>query len=98
MRDCENCIYARPFGGENDNRCTAWSCEYIPRKEAIELYKSVTRCKDCKYAEKETEDAYWCNEWGGSAVADGFCSWGENKPESLLEAMVQFRAEEGADK
>ena len=41
MRDCENCIYARPFGGENDNRCTAWDCDYIPRKDAIELWKKT---------------------------------------------------------
>ena len=96
MRDCNNCIRCTP-----DRGCTAWDCDFISRKDAIELYKSVTRCKDCKYAEKETEDAYWCNEWGGSVVADGFCSWGEkrreDKPGSLLEAMAKFRAEEGAD-
>ena len=40
MRDCETCIYARPYGGENDNRCSAWSCEYINRKEAIEIWKA----------------------------------------------------------
>ncbi len=40
MRDCESCVYARPYGGENDNRCSAWSCEYINRKEAIEIYKA----------------------------------------------------------
>lgn len=39
-RDCENCAHARPFGGENDNRCDAWECEYIDRKEAIEAYKA----------------------------------------------------------
>lgn len=40
MRDCESCVYARPYGGENDNRCSAWSCEYINRKEAIEIWKA----------------------------------------------------------
>ena len=39
MRDCESCIHAKPFGGENDNRCGAWSCEYINRDEAIAIYK-----------------------------------------------------------
>ena len=40
MRDCEKCVYARPYGGENDNRCTAWDCEYISRKDAIAIYKA----------------------------------------------------------
>ena len=40
MRDCESCVYARPYGGENDNRCSAWSCEYINRDEAIEAWKA----------------------------------------------------------
>ena len=40
MRDCETCIHAKPFGGSNDNRCDAWSCEYINRKEAIEIWKA----------------------------------------------------------
>lgn len=39
-RNCENCAHARPFGGENDNRCDAWECEFIDRKEAIEAYKA----------------------------------------------------------
>ena len=39
MRDCETCIHAKPFGGANDNRCGAWECEYINRKEAIAIYK-----------------------------------------------------------
>lgn len=39
MRDCENCVYAKPFGGANDNRCGAWECEYINRAEAIEIYR-----------------------------------------------------------
>lgn len=37
---CETCIHAKPFGGENDNRCGAWGCEYINRKEAIEVWKA----------------------------------------------------------
>ena len=39
-RDCETCVHAHPFGGENDNRCDAWECDYINRKEAIEAYKA----------------------------------------------------------
>lgn len=39
-RDCENCAHAHPFGGENDNRCDAWECEFINRQEAIEAYKA----------------------------------------------------------
>ena len=37
---CESCIHAKPYGGANDNRCGAWSCEYINRKEAIEIWKA----------------------------------------------------------
>lgn len=56
MRDCENCVYAKPFGGPNDNRCCAWSCEYINRAEAIEIYK---RFKWRPISEKpETEGEY----------------------------------------
>lgn len=36
---CESCIHAKPFGGSDDNRCGAWECEYINRKEAIKIYK-----------------------------------------------------------
>ena len=63
-RDCEWCVFARPYGGENDNRCSAWDCEFIDRKEAVEAYRriqalesaphidavAIVRCKDCKWA------------------------------------------------
>lgn len=39
-RDCEACVHARPFGGENDNRCSVWECDYINRDEAIEAYRT----------------------------------------------------------
>ncbi len=48
MRDCESCIYARPYGGENDNRCSAWSCEYINRDEAIECYEIIKAMRETK--------------------------------------------------
>ena len=38
MRDCERCINAKPYGGPEDNRCSAWSCEFIDRAEAIKIY------------------------------------------------------------
>lgn len=40
MRDCKTCVYSR-FRDENDNGCTAWECEYINRREAIEAYKKL---------------------------------------------------------
>lgn len=43
MRDCESCVYARPYGGLNDNRCSAWSCEYINRQEAIEVWEAYKK-------------------------------------------------------
>ena len=48
MRDCENCVYAKPFGGENDNRCSAWSCEFIDRYEAIEAYELVKAMREAE--------------------------------------------------
>lgn len=39
-RDCETCAHAQPYGGENDNRCDAWECEFIDRQEAIEAFKA----------------------------------------------------------
>ena len=46
MRDCETCIHARPYGGENDNRCSAWSCEYINRNDAIEAYETLKAMRE----------------------------------------------------
>ena len=45
-RDCESCVHAKPFGGDNDNRCSAWSCEYINRDEAIEAYEIVKAMRE----------------------------------------------------
>ena len=65
-RDCENCVHAKPFGGENDNRCDAWECEFIDRKEAIEAYKAMRDdtewewCHDCKEYDQE---AHCCHRW-----------------------------------
>ena len=50
MRDCENCVYARPYGGENDNRCSAWSCEFIDRHEAIEAYETLKAMREMEKA------------------------------------------------
>lgn len=65
-RNCENCVHAHPFGGENDNRCDAWECEFIDRKEAIEAYKARRDdtewewCHDCKEYDQE---AHCCHRW-----------------------------------
>ena len=48
MRECESCVHARPYGGENDNRCSAWSCEYINRAEAIECYELVKAMREAE--------------------------------------------------
>lgn len=34
-RDCNNCIRCTP-----DRGCTSWDCDYINRKEAIEVWKA----------------------------------------------------------
>lgn len=48
MRDCENCVHARPYGGENDNRCSAWSCEFIDRNEAIEAWETLKAMREAE--------------------------------------------------
>lgn len=48
MRDCETCIHARPYGGENDNRCSAWECEYINRAEAIEAWETLKAIREAE--------------------------------------------------
>ena len=59
MRDCETCVYAKPFGGENDNRCSAWSCEFIDRHEAIKAYETLKSMKEAgKMMEKARIDQY----------------------------------------
>lgn len=59
MRDCENCVYARPYGSKNDNRCSAWSCEFIDRHEAIEAYELVKAMRKTeKMMEKARIDQY----------------------------------------
>lgn len=42
-RCCGTCVHARPFGGENDNRCDAWECEYIDYREAIKAWEQMNR-------------------------------------------------------
>lgn len=53
MRDCNKCVHARPYGGENDNRCSAWACEFIDRDEAIKAWREKQKtnynCEDCKH-------------------------------------------------
>ena len=65
-RDCENCAHARPFGGENDNRCDAWECEYIDRQEAIEAYKARrddTEWEWCRECKEYDQEAHCCHRW-----------------------------------
>lgn len=62
-RDCETCIHARPYGGKNDNRCTAWSCEYINRAEAIEAWETLKAMREARpTATSSTEVPWWKGE------------------------------------
>lgn len=76
-RDCENCVHAKPFGGENDNRCDAWECEYIDRKEAIKAYIGLVRCGECVWH----GDNNTCIHRDALIIArdDDFCSKGERE-------------------
>lgn len=51
-RDCRTCVYARTPDDMYDNGCTAWECEYINRREAIEAYKEMHK-NDKLQAERE---------------------------------------------
>ena len=79
MRDCNTCVYARTPDDMYDNGCTAWDCEYINRKEAIEIYKQIVYCKDCKYWEREEcrLDPFYERD----TEPTDFCSRGEHKGE-----------------
>lgn len=83
-RDCKNCIYARTPDDPYNNGCTAWSCEFISRREAIKLIKSIVKCKDCKYYDTESRTFPCCTDIYGAVRqmdADDFCSRGEHKGE-----------------
>lgn len=83
-RDCKNCLYARTPDDPNNNGCTAWSCEFINRREAIKLIKSIVRCKDCKHYDTETRVFPNCTDISGAVrymEKDDFCSKGERKGE-----------------
>ncbi len=43
-RDCMNCVRNTP-----DQGCTAWNCDYINRKEAIEAWKQIHKPKGTRY-------------------------------------------------
>ena len=45
-RDCKTCAYSSPFGGANDNGCTAWGCEYINKNEAIQAWKEKKQAEN----------------------------------------------------
>lgn len=81
-RDCKGCIYSN-FNG-NDNGCTKWECEFIPRSEAIEAWKSLesgVKCKKCKHWTKGDDVYGICsrctNTW--QMRHDDFCSYWERR-------------------
>lgn len=83
-RDCKNCLYARTPDDPNNNGCTAWSCEFIDRREAIKLIKSIVRCKDCKWQKVNAKNGFHgCGHRFGLVKADddSFCPYGERKGE-----------------
>lgn len=47
-RKCKTCVRARTPDDPYDNGCTAWSCEYIDRQEAIAVWKEFVE----EYREK----------------------------------------------
>ena len=82
MSDCKTCIHSEIGHGEG-NGCTAWTCEYIKKKEALKAYKEqmeIVRCKDCKHWDNIYNDyCYRLNVLG--MKTDDFCSLGERAEE-----------------
>lgn len=76
MRDCKTCIHSEIGHGEG-NGCTAWTCEYINKKEALKAYKEqmeIVRCKYCKLMEI-------CPYKMINSEENGYCSLGKRKEE-----------------
>ena len=79
MRDCDNCARC------GRNGCTAWDCDFIPRKEAVKAWKEkrdIVRCEECRYWPgndigdiDEWEECRWRED--EATDADDFCSYGE---------------------
>lgn len=46
-RDCDNCARCGRDG------CKAWDCDFVPRKEAIEVWKREQEASDGRTEEKE---------------------------------------------
>lgn len=94
-RDCERCVHSRPYGGENNNRCTSWDCEFIDRKEAVEAYRwskalesaptidavEVVRCKECRHWSNGNDTYGICYRCPNTRQMkhDDFCSYGERE-------------------
>ena len=77
MRDCKTCIHSE-IGHGDSNGCTAWSCEYINKKEALRAYKehmAIVRCKDCVLY--DNEDMACMANWTNQIPAENdYCSCG----------------------
>ena len=96
-RDCKTCLYARTPDDPYNNGCTAWDCDYINRKEAIEAWKRTRwiPCekelpKDIGYyltsIKYDHSDGYFCMllHW-----YDGWNCFKENK-ENEIEGVVAW--------
>lgn len=79
MSDCNRCVWSRRDGG-----CNSWDCNFIDQNDAVKCQK-VTRCRDCKYQDKnENEKETWnlCGyrPWLYVPVTDDhFCGYAKRK-------------------
>ena len=84
MSDCKTCIHSEIGHGEG-NGCTAWTCEYIKKKEALKAYKEqmeIVRCKDCKYHSQYVGAlGNYCTYVLHCTKDDFYCADGERKDE-----------------
>ena len=91
MRDCKTCARADWSKGEG-NGCTAWSCDYINKDDAIKAYEDrengvleeVVHCPDCRECAEHSGHAncggyLYCKVKRSLVTETDYCSWGERK-------------------
>lgn len=74
---------------ETCDMCPIEGCEYINGKFTCPLI-DIVRCKDCKYYDTESRTFPCCTDIYGAVrymEADGFCSYGERRTETLDERI-----------
>lgn len=88
MATCKDCIHEIVCISHNGyKKGLDWNNNYTPDMEVrCDCFKNkadvveVVRCKDCKcYEEMQSENACFCNKFGGYVTEHDYCSRAEKK-------------------